>query len=459
MFQVELEGGKDYVFRVNRIGTGKGRWRTHVWSSGPGTTALSGTFRRRLGLVRELTDLLQAEADGVYYLTVTSDTPTEGDEISTGTYRLVTREPDDHGDTAVGATEVTVGGDAEAGRINYNDGLFGASALGSVARSTDADIDWFKFSLDGVTPTEQQSCWSRPWSRPVMILTTCPGSTAERRGRGEPRYRPGQPRGDVWVRRGPTGSVRHPGDSGRPPRPRWRSWRTRRATSWPWSRPARDHYSQRGPAGRDRRERSSSLLDSAMELIVGIDGSILLAATAAAKAAQETYVTSLETQLDVSGNVFTVTVDASSVDGTSRPMFEVIDRFGNIVGHGDGKESGNVAGTAFAANGPGPYYIAVAPAGPGTTRSRLPPATCRTRTTVTPIPMGPFDASNQSRPRPAASVLPVTRIPIALPSRGHMQVTIDGARDGSTARVTQRVSELVRALGGVGAWRGLHALV
>ena len=176
-----------------------------------------------------------------------------------------------------------------------------------------------------------------------------------------------------------------------------------------------------------------------MELIVGIDGSIPLAAMAAAKAAQETYVTSLETQLDVSGNVFTVTHDASSVDGTSRPMFEVIDRFGIIVGHGDGKESGNVLGTAFAANDPVPTISRspTAPAGPGTTRSRPPPATCRTRTTRHPD--GPAARSmrrTSPRPRPAASVLPVTRIPIALPSPAagdYFKPMIDGARDGRTA--------------------------
>ena len=88
MFRVELEGGKDYVFRVNGVGTGEGTMEDPRSTR----TGDNGSI-----LVRSDADsgwcislIYKPEADGVYYLTVTSDAPTEGDEISTGTYRLLT---------------------------------------------------------------------------------------------------------------------------------------------------------------------------------------------------------------------------------------------------------------------------------------------------------------------------------------------------------------------------------
>ena len=64
-----------------------------------------------------------------------------------GSYTLVTREPDDHVDTSTSATALSLDETGVQGRINYNDGIFGASALNTVARATDADIDWFKVEL------------------------------------------------------------------------------------------------------------------------------------------------------------------------------------------------------------------------------------------------------------------------------------------------------------------------
>ena len=161
-------------------------------------------------------------------------------------------------------------------------------------------------------------------------------------------------------------------------------------------------------------------------------------AATGANTAQETYVASLETQLDASGNVFTVTVDASAIEGTSRPMFEVIDRFGNLVGHGDGKESGNVAGTAFVATGSGPYYIAVTDGAGGTgdyTVSVTSGDVSDEDYAVTPIPMGPFDASTQSVTKTGSIGVAGDEDTYSFAvTGGHTyRVTIDGARDGSTA--------------------------
>ena len=95
----------------------------------------------------------------------------------TGTYRLVTREPDDHGDTAVGATEVTVGGDAEAVGINYNDGQ--VRRLGAWLGSP---LNRRRYRLGRSSASTEDtdraaSVLEQPLSALVMILTTCPGST------------------------------------------------------------------------------------------------------------------------------------------------------------------------------------------------------------------------------------------------------------------------------------------
>ena len=49
-----------------------------------------------------------AEATGTYYLEVSADLPVDGQEIGTGSYTLVTREPDDHGDTSTSATALSL---------------------------------------------------------------------------------------------------------------------------------------------------------------------------------------------------------------------------------------------------------------------------------------------------------------------------------------------------------------
>ena len=145
VFAVDLIQDERYVFHLRGAGTGEGTLVDPYLELLSGDNGvLTADKDDNSGWYENSRISYVAESSGTYYLKVTADEPEPGEEIGTGSYTLITREPDDHSDTSGTATEVQIDGEALSGRINYNDGIFGAAALGSVARSTDADIDWFK---------------------------------------------------------------------------------------------------------------------------------------------------------------------------------------------------------------------------------------------------------------------------------------------------------------------------
>ena len=166
-FSVNLVQGERYVFHLRGAGTGEGTLidpYLEIFTGDNG--ALKVAEDDNSGWYENSRISYVALSTGEHYLRVSADQPLPGEEIGTGSYTLVTREPDDHSDTSSQATDLVLDGTQTAGRINYNDGIFGAAALGATARATDADIDWFK-----ITATEGQTI-------SITVEATGQGATA-----------------------------------------------------------------------------------------------------------------------------------------------------------------------------------------------------------------------------------------------------------------------------------------
>ena len=171
VFAVNLLEGERYVFHLRGAGTGEGTLIDPYLELLTGDNGvLSVASDDNSGWYENARISYVAQSSGEHFLKVTADTPANGEEIGTGSYTLITREPDDHGDTSVLATELAVGADAVEGRINYNDGIFGAAALGETARATDNDLDWFKIeaAADQVITLTIDATGSEATSRPMF---------------------------------------------------------------------------------------------------------------------------------------------------------------------------------------------------------------------------------------------------------------------------------------------------
>jgi Ca2+-binding RTX toxin-like protein/subtilisin-like proprotein convertase family protein len=139
-FKISLVEGEAYVFKVEGLTSGQGTLVDPVLT----------LFNSDGVEIRSVDNMLvsndpaigiTAPTTGTYYLAVKG-----ADNSDTGTYQLVTRAPDDHGDTEQTATAIIMD-DVVQGNIGYNDGAFGIRALESNGSRNDSDKDWFKFSV------------------------------------------------------------------------------------------------------------------------------------------------------------------------------------------------------------------------------------------------------------------------------------------------------------------------
>lgn len=139
-FRANLIAGQDYVFRLYGAGSGLG-------SLGDPELALYDAAGALIsvGLESYTTDdylVFTPTTGGTYYLGVNSAIGSE-----TGSYTLVARGPDDHGNSRNTATELTVGAEAREGAIQWSSGSFGMDLGGGSNLITDVDSDWFAFEV------------------------------------------------------------------------------------------------------------------------------------------------------------------------------------------------------------------------------------------------------------------------------------------------------------------------
>ena len=125
-----------------------------------------------------------AQSSGEHFLKAKADTPANGEEIGTGSYTLITREPDDHGDLLFS-------------RRNWPwepMQLRGASTtmmeflvlqLGRDCARDDNDVDWFKIeaAADQVITLTIDATGSEATSRPMFEVIH--SSVIVARGDGE----------------------------------------------------------------------------------------------------------------------------------------------------------------------------------------------------------------------------------------------------------------------------------
>jgi len=169
-FRVELEANESFVFKLKALASGNGTL---------GNPLLE--LRDASGqLVKSVDDMLVSNeptlqftpiADGTYYLVVKAS-----DVQDTGTYTLLTRAPDDHGNTQQTATAIELN-DVLTGGIQYNEGRFGVRAFDSVGLATDSDKDWFSFtvSADEIYTFSAQLTDGSALSRPMVEILDAQG--------------------------------------------------------------------------------------------------------------------------------------------------------------------------------------------------------------------------------------------------------------------------------------------
>ena len=170
-FGITLEAGESYVFRAKASASGNG--------------SLVDPLLELLGsngeVLKSVDDMLTGNepalaftpiASGTYYLVVKASNGAE----DTGTYTLITRAPDDHGNTQVEATAITLD-ETLAGGIQWNDGTFGVRAFDSVGLATDFDEDWFVFSgtADQILSINVELAAGSLLSRPMVEVVDSQG--------------------------------------------------------------------------------------------------------------------------------------------------------------------------------------------------------------------------------------------------------------------------------------------
>ena len=164
-FRVDLDANESFVFKLKALASGNG-------SLGNPLLELRDAAGQ---LVKSVDDMLVTNepslqftpiADGTYYLVVKAS-----EEQDTGTYTLLTRAPDDHGNTQQTATEMQLN-DVLMGGIQYNEGRFGVRAVDSVGLATDSDKDWFSFTVnaDEIYTFSAQLADGSALSRPMVEI-------------------------------------------------------------------------------------------------------------------------------------------------------------------------------------------------------------------------------------------------------------------------------------------------
>ena len=143
-FEVNLTAGGPYVFKLQGSDTGGGTLSDPLLE-----------LRDASGAVVDTDDDGSWQGDSVisyqvantgnYYL-VAKAANKDGNNQETGTYKITTRSPDDHGSTIAEATNVALN-DVVDGAIQWSDGRFGGKANDFQNTVVDRDEDWFSIDL------------------------------------------------------------------------------------------------------------------------------------------------------------------------------------------------------------------------------------------------------------------------------------------------------------------------
>ena len=163
---IRLEGAKNYIFRVQASRSGNGTLEDPVLE----IRAADGTLIRSIDnmlIGNEPATVFTPTATGDFYLVVKA----ANGQVDTGSYVLVSRAPDDYGNTLQSAQALTLN-QAVNGAIQWSDGAYGVRAMDSVGLATDADEDWFKFTaaLGDVLSLTVQATAGSTLSRPLLEI-------------------------------------------------------------------------------------------------------------------------------------------------------------------------------------------------------------------------------------------------------------------------------------------------
>ena len=138
-FNMRLVAGQSYVFKVNGAHSGGGTLEHPMLDIHAANGALLHTVDLQLS-TGDPAEAYTPLSTGTYFLAVRSSAPTS----DTGTYTLITRAPDDFGNTQATASTLTLNQSLDAA-IQWSEGAFGVRAVDSNGLASDADEDWFKF--------------------------------------------------------------------------------------------------------------------------------------------------------------------------------------------------------------------------------------------------------------------------------------------------------------------------
>lgn len=127
------------MFRAQGASSGNGELLDPVLEIRSGNGTLISSHQDSM-ISRDAFTVYRPQASGTFFLVVKSASP----DSDTGSYRLVARAPDDHGDTLQRATPIAIS-ETLAGGIQWASGSFGVRAADSLGEATDMDVDWFRF--------------------------------------------------------------------------------------------------------------------------------------------------------------------------------------------------------------------------------------------------------------------------------------------------------------------------
>lgn len=139
-FRIDLAANESYVFKLKAAFSGHGSLNNPLLELRDAGGAV----------VKSVDDMLLNNEPAFVYTPIANETfylvakASDGNQ-DTGSYTLITRAPDDHGNSDNDATNIVLNQTID-GAIQYNDGSFGVRAFDSVGLATDADKDWFSFT-------------------------------------------------------------------------------------------------------------------------------------------------------------------------------------------------------------------------------------------------------------------------------------------------------------------------
>jgi Ca2+-binding RTX toxin-like protein len=163
-FRITLQAGQDYVFKAQASHSGHGTLADPVLEIRAADSVLIDAKDNML-VSNEPAMLFTPAASGEYIVVVKA---ADG-QTDTGTYTLVTRTPDDHGNTKASATAIALNQTLNGG-IQWADGAFGVRAIDSIGLASDIDEDWFSFTAQAgeVLSFSVQMALGSTLSRPMV---------------------------------------------------------------------------------------------------------------------------------------------------------------------------------------------------------------------------------------------------------------------------------------------------